>query len=86
MLGLGRTIIIMAVALTVIYLCLFFYLRSGLRMRLEEDWVHEGRPGQREDWIDARMAPKVARIRGWLAVLVYLVPVAGAGILLWAAN
>jgi hypothetical protein len=86
MLSLGRTLIVMAVGLTVVYLSLFFYLRSGARMRLEEDWVHEGRPGERDDWVEERLAPHVRRIRVRLAVLVYVVPILGVTALVWAIN
>lgn len=86
MMALGRTLIFMGVGLTVVYVCMFFYLRSGARMRLEEDWVMEGRPGDREAWIDERMAPKVSRIRVWLVILVYLVPVVGVIAFIWLSN
>lgn len=86
MLALGRTTIYLAIGLTIVYLSLFFYLRSGARMRLEEDWVHEGRPGDRDEWIDERMAPRVSRIRVWLAVLVYVVPIMAMVVFVWATN
>ncbi len=86
MMALGRTLIFMGVGLTVVYVCMFFYLRSGARMRLEEDWVMEGRPGDREAWIDERMAPKVSRIRVWLVILVYVVPVVGVIAFIWLSN
>ncbi|UWQ96349.1 hypothetical protein [Gymnodinialimonas sp. 57CJ19] len=86
MLGLGRTAIVMLVALSVVYICMFFYLRSGARMRLEEDWVHEGRPGDREAWIDERIAAKVSRIRVWLVVCVYVMPVIGLVAFVWLSN
>lgn len=86
MLGLGRVAIVMLVALTVVYFCMFFYLRSGARMRLEEDWIGEGRPGDREAWIDERIAPAVARIRVWLVVCVYVMPVVGLTAFVWLSN
>ena len=86
MLGIGRTAIVMLVGLSVVYICMFFYLRSGARMRLEEDWVHEGRPGDREAWIDERMGEKVSRIRVWLVVCVYVMPIAGLIAFVWLSN
>lgn len=77
MLGLGRIAIVMIIGLTVVYICMFFYLRSGARMRLEEDWVQAGRPGARETWVDERIGPAASRIRMWLAICVYVIPVAG---------
>ena len=86
MLGLTRIAIVMLVGLTVVYVCMFFYLRSGARMRLEEDWVGEGRPGDREAWIDERIEPKVSRIRVWLVVGVYVMPLVGLVAFVWLSN
>lgn len=86
MLGLTRIAIVMLVGLTVVYVCMFFYLRSGARMRLEEDWVQEGRPGDREAWIDERIEPKVSRIRVWLVVGVYVMPLVGLVAFVWLSN
>ena len=85
-LGLGRMLLVMLVLLSVVYVSLFLYLRAGARMRLEEDWVMEGRPGDREAWIDERIAPAARRIRAWLVVLVYLLPVAGLSVYVFMTN
>lgn len=86
MLGLGRIAIVMLVGLTVIYVCLFYYLRSGARMRLEDDWISEGRPGTREDWVDERIERAAGRIRVWLAILVYVMPLVGLFAFVWLTN
>jgi polygalacturonase len=86
MLGLGRVLIVMLVALSVVYVCLFFYLRSGARMRLEEDWVQAGRPDDRETWVDARLGAVASRIRVWLVVAVYVMPVVGLTAFVWFTN
>lgn len=86
MLGLGRVFILMLVGLTVVYVCLFFYLRSGARMRLEEDWVQEGRPGEKDAWVDERVDLIASRIRVWLVVAVYVIPVVGLVTLVWLTN
>ena len=86
MLGLGRIAIVMLIALSVVYVCMFYYLRAGARMRLEEDWVQEGRPGTREAWVDARIGPAASRIRTWLVVCVYVIPVAGLIAFVWMTN
>ncbi|MEX3016680.1 hypothetical protein [Gymnodinialimonas hymeniacidonis] len=77
MLGLGRIAIVMMIGLTVVYVCMFFYLRSGARMRLEEEWVQAGRPDTREAWVDARIGEAASRIRVWLVLFVYVIPVVG---------
>jgi hypothetical protein len=63
MLNIGRMAFILLIGLTVVYVSLYFYWRSGIRMRLEEDWVMEGRPGDRDTWVDERLAPRTWRIR-----------------------
>jgi hypothetical protein len=85
-LGLGRMVLLMLVLLTVVYVSLFLYLRAGVRMRLEEDWVMEGRPGDREDWIEERIAPTARRIRTWLIFLVYVLPIAGLSTYVYFTN
>ncbi|HID67893.1 MAG TPA: hypothetical protein EYP31_06475 [Roseibacterium sp.] len=86
MLGLGRVAIVMMVGLSVVYICMFFYLRSGARMRLEEDWVNQGRPGEREAWVEQRIAPVASRIRLWLVLGVYVIPVIGLTAFVWLSN
>jgi hypothetical protein len=85
-LGLGRMLLLMLVLLTVVYVSMFFYLRAGARIRLEEAWVMEGRPGDRDAWIDERIAPVARRIRTWLVFLVYVLPVAGLSIYVYITN
>ena len=63
--GLGRMLLLMLALLTVVYISLFFYWRAGAKMRLEEQWVMAGRPGDREAWIDERIAPIARHIRTW---------------------
>jgi hypothetical protein len=86
MLSFGRTAILLLIGLTVVYVSLYFYWRSGIRMRLEEDWVMEGRPGERDRWVEERLAPRAARLRRWLVVLVYVIPVVGLSLFVYFTN
>jgi hypothetical protein len=86
MLALGRMAFILLIGLTVVYVSLYFYWRSGIRMRLEEDWVMEGRPGDRDDWVDDRLAPRARRIRQWLVFLVYVLPLAALTVYVYVTN
>ena len=85
-LALGRMLLLMVVLLTVVYVSMFLYLRAGAKMRLEEDWVMEGRPGDRDGWIGERLAPVARRIRTWLVFLVYVLPLAGLSIYVYVTN
>ena len=80
MLNLGRMAFFLLIGLTVVYVSLYFYWRSGIRMRLEEDWVMEGRPGDRDAWVEDRLAPQARRIRRWLVFLVYVLPLAALSV------
>lgn len=84
--GLGRMLFLLLGLLTVVYVSLFFYLRAGARIRLEEDWVMEGRPGDRDEWVEQRIAPTARRIRTWLVFLVYVLPVAGLSVYVFITN
>jgi hypothetical protein len=86
MLNLGRMAFILLIGLTVVYVSLYFYWRSGLRMRLEEDWVMEGRPGNRGDWVEERLAPQARRIKRWLVFLVYVLPLTLLSVYVYVTN
>jgi hypothetical protein len=86
MLGIGRIAIVLMVGLTVVYVCMFYYLRSGARMRLEEEWAAEGRPGDAETWVDERIERAAGRIRVWLAICVYVIPLVALFAFVWLTN
>lgn len=86
MLNLGRMAIILIAVLTVVYVCLYFYWRAGLKERLEEDWVMEGRPGDRDDWVDLRLRPRARRISRWLIFMVYVVPIVSLSVYVYVTN
>ena len=45
-------------------------------MRLEEAWLAEGQPGDRETWIGARLKPQADSLMRWLILWVYVLPIA----------
>jgi hypothetical protein len=85
-LGFGRMLLVLLVLLTVVYVSLFLYWRSGVKMRLEEDWVMAGRPGDREAWIDERLAPVARRIRSWLIAVVFILPITALSVYVYITN
>jgi hypothetical protein len=85
-LGLGRMLLVMLLLLSVVYVSLFFYWRSGVKIRLEEDWVMAGRPGERDAWVAERLVPQARRIRGWLIALVYVLPVTALSVYVYMTN
>lgn len=86
MLVFGRVVVLLLIGLSVVYLSLYFYWRSGIRMRLEEDWVMAGRPGDRDAWVQDRLAPRAARLRRWLVLFVYVIPILGLSIYVYLTN
>ncbi|MBF9028963.1 hypothetical protein HKCCE3408_01025 [Rhodobacterales bacterium HKCCE3408] len=83
MAGLVRISVLLLGVLTVVYICLYYYLREGVRMRLEEDWVMQGRPGDRGDWVAERLEPSAGRIRRRLIAPVYLAPLVLVALFVW---
>jgi hypothetical protein len=73
----GRMAFILLIGLTVVYVSLYFYWRSGIRMRLEEDWVLEGRPGDRDttgSTRDSRRAPGASGVFWFFSSMSYRSP------------
>ena len=71
-----RVGLLLLVVLTVFYVSLYFYLREGRKMRLEEDWIAAGQPGDRDTWIAERLRPQSDRLMRWLILWVYVLPIA----------
>ena len=84
--SLGRMAIFLLVGLTIVYISLYFYFRSGAKMRLEEEWVMAGRPGDRADWVGERLAPHATRIRNWLILGVYVLPLGALSAYVYVTN
>jgi hypothetical protein len=71
-----RVGLLVIAVLTLFYVCLFFYLREGRKMRLEEAWLAEGQPGDRDAWIGERLKPQADSLMRWLILWVYVLPIA----------
>ena len=74
MAGLIRLVAVAAVALTVVYICLWAYFRAGAREELEKEWSTSDRTGTQEDHIAAGLPVRMAKIRNRLIIGVYVVP------------
>lgn len=81
-----RLALLFLVVLTLIYVCMYFYLREGAKMRLERDWLRAGQPEGRDGWIDERLEPKAQSIRRWLIALVYVLPCVGVTVFVYLTN
>ncbi|MEM8850271.1 MAG: hypothetical protein AAGE03_09580 [Pseudomonadota bacterium] len=70
-----RILVVLLVALTVIYWCLWMYFRSGEKVRLEERWQIEQPPLPRHTFVDVEIQRFQANLRRKLLLWVYAVPV-----------
>lgn len=86
MLTFGRTSLMLIAVLTLVYVCLYFYLRDGARMRLEAEWDDAGRPGDRGPWVAERLEHKSRRMLRWLILPVYVLPLAGLAVIVALTN
>lgn len=75
------------VGLSIIYLSLSVYSASLRRERLEKDYDADPVPGQsRDDYVETGMAAYRTSLRSKLLVLVYVVPVAIWGGIVYVIN
>lgn len=86
MLAISRFVIMGFLALTVIYLSLWFYLRARRREFHERDWVQQGRPNERDSYVAKHMANDDLSRRRLLIPLVYGGPLCLVMIIIFLTN
>lgn len=86
MVALARLLVIGFIVLTVVYFSLSLYSRSVRRSKLEEWWEEEGRPGEREAYIEAGMKEYEGSLRRKLIWGVYIVPLAAITAIIYFTN
>lgn len=74
MVSLIRLLLVAAVALSVVFVCLWAYFRASTREHLEKEWEAADRPGTQEDFIQAALPDRMAALRTRLILGVYVVP------------
>ena len=85
MINMIRLLVVAAVALTVVFACLWAYLRAGAREDLEKQWEAAGRPGPQEDYIRAGLPGRMGRLRTRLILGVYVVPLSLIALLVYTS-
>lgn len=75
MLGLLRLLAFLIGCLTVIYVCLWFWLRAGARVRLEAEWDRKRPPLPRHTHVRIGLAAERDALRRRLIWGVYVIPV-----------
>ncbi|MEQ8294069.1 MAG: hypothetical protein RIA08_17850 [Roseovarius sp.] len=86
MAALAKLVVFGFIALTVIYLCLSIYSRSVRKGKLAEWWEEEGRPGDREAYIEAGLKEYEGSLRRKLIWGVYIVPVVVISAVIYFTN
>lgn len=74
MVALFRLVAVAAVALTIVYACLWAYFRADAREKLEKEWSAGPRDGLQEDFIQAGLPDRMRRLHKRLILGVYVVP------------
>ncbi len=70
----ARLMAMFLVALTVVFVSLWFYARAARRERLEAEWDRNQGPGRRESFVQAELAAYVPKLRRKLIWGVYVIP------------
>lgn len=74
------------VVLTVVYVLVSVYSRSVRREKLEKRWEDDGRPGDRDAYVETGLRAYDASFRRKLIVAVYIVPIVAVGALIYIIN
>lgn len=84
--GVVRLFFMAFVVLSVIYLSLSLYSRAVRKGKLEQQWIEEGREGDRRAYIRAGLVDYDRSLRRRLILGVYLIPMAIIGTILYLVN
>ncbi|MGR3452751.1 hypothetical protein [Pseudooceanicola sp.] len=72
--------------LTLVYVIVSFWSRQVRRGKLKKRWESEGRPGDRETYVERGLAEYDDSFRRKLILLVYIVPLAVIVAIIYAVN
>lgn len=86
MLGLLKLLIFGFAFLTLVYLAVSVYARSARAQELRREWEERGGPGDRDAYVDEGMAQYRRSLARRLILLVYVVPVAAVGVIVYITN
>ncbi len=84
--ALGRLVVLLLVVSTIVYVSLWFYARSAQRERLEQRWEEEGRPGNRDLYVQEGLESERYALRRRLLLGVYAIPFAVLVAVVYFAN
>ncbi len=81
-----RSMAMIFVALSIVFVCLWFYARAARREKLQAQWDRDQGPGRRESFLAAEMASYEERLKRKLIWGVYVIPGSLLAILIYVTN
>jgi len=81
-----RIIAIVLIFLTIVYICLSFYIRSVQRQKFQTAWELQGRPGTCETYIRQELDKQEKAVRCKLIFGVYVIPLTFIAALIYFTN
>ncbi|MBM2577325.1 hypothetical protein JQC91_13530 [Jannaschia sp. Os4] len=81
-----RLAILLLIACTITYVCVFYWLRAGARDRLIAEWERGGTNLARETHLEVGLRRWSRRTRRWLPWATYGVPIAATAALVYWIN
>ena len=84
--AIARLILLALVAMTVLYVLVSLYSRSVRREKLERRWEEEGRPGDRDAYVEAGMERYAGSFRRKLILSIYVVPMILLVVVIYLTN
>jgi hypothetical protein len=81
-----RLFVLLLGFLTVVYVCVYFYLLAAQREKLADAYPDAATPAERDRFVEAQVQTFAARLRPRLAGIVYVVPSVLLWVYIWATN
>jgi hypothetical protein len=74
------------VALSIVFVCLWFYARAAKREKLEATWDKDQGPGRRESFVNAELMAYEGALKRKLIWGVYVIPGTFLAVLIYVTN
>lgn len=82
----ARLVVVGFIFLTIVYVILSIWSRSVRRRKLAAWWEEEGRPGERDDYVEKGLAEYDRSLRRKLILGVYIIPVFIVSVIIYVTN
>lgn len=86
MLALLRFLIVLLILQTLVYFTVSLRLRKRRRERLDEEWNEQDMSGDHEAYLDQGVDDYMDKLRKWLLLLIYVLPIIVVGVFIHLSN